>query len=64
MRPIATEDPRFYEHGGVDVTGTLRGAVLTALHKSVQGGSSITQQYVKNILVQRCENKQPDPTAS
>ncbi|MGH1527069.1 transglycosylase domain-containing protein [Leifsonia sp. L25] len=61
---IATEDPRFYEHGGVDVTGTLRGAVLTALHKSVQGGSSITQQYVKNILVQRCENKQPDPTAS
>ncbi|MFB9746653.1 transglycosylase domain-containing protein [Leifsonia shinshuensis] len=61
---IATEDPRFYEHGGVDVTGTLRGAVLTALHKSVQGGSSITQQYVKNILVQRCESKQPDPTAS
>ncbi|MDN4598895.1 transglycosylase domain-containing protein [Leifsonia virtsii] len=61
---IATEDPRFYEHGGVDVSGTLRGAVLTALHKSVQGGSSITQQYVKNILVQRCENKQPDPTAT
>ncbi|TDQ02200.1 MULTISPECIES: transglycosylase domain-containing protein [unclassified Leifsonia] len=61
---IATEDPRFYEHGGVDVTGTVRGAVLTALHKSVQGGSSITQQYVKNILVQRCENKQPDPTAT
>lgn len=61
---VATEDPRFYEHGGVDVSGTLRGAVLTALHKSVQGGSSITQQYVKNILVQRCENKQPDPTAS
>lgn len=61
---IATEDPRFYEHGGVDVTGTIRGAMLTALHKSVQGGSSITQQYVKNILVQRCENKQPDPTAT
>lgn len=61
---IATEDPRFYEHGGVDVTGTLRGAVLTALHKSVQGGSSITQQYVKNILVQRCESKQPDTTAT
>jgi membrane peptidoglycan carboxypeptidase len=61
---VATEDPRFYEHGGVDVTGTLRGAVLTALHKDVQGGSSITQQYVKNILVQRCENKQPDVTAA
>jgi membrane peptidoglycan carboxypeptidase len=61
---VATEDPRFYEHGGIDVTGTLRGAVLTALHKDVQGGSSITQQYVKNILVQRCENKQPDITAT
>ncbi|WP_431279300.1 transglycosylase domain-containing protein [Leifsonia poae] len=61
---VATEDPRFYEHGGVDVTGTLRGAVLTALHRDVQGGSSITQQYVKNILVQRCESKQPDITAT
>ena len=61
---IATEDPRFYEHGGVDITGTIRGAMLTALHKDVQGGSSITQQYVKNILVQRCENKQPDVTAT
>jgi membrane peptidoglycan carboxypeptidase len=48
----------------VDVTGSIRGAVLTALHKDVQGGSSITQQYVKNILVQRCENKQPDVTAT
>ncbi|MFF1877030.1 transglycosylase domain-containing protein [Leifsonia sp. NPDC058230] len=61
---VATEDPRFYEHGGIDVTGTVRGAVLTALHRDVQGGSSITQQYVKNILVQRCENKQPDITAT
>lgn len=61
---IATEDPRFYDHGGIDVTGTIRGALLTALHKDVQGGSSITQQYVKNILVQRCENKQVDVTAT
>ncbi len=61
---VATEDPRFYDHGGVDVTGTIRGAILTALHKSVQGGSSITQQYVKNILVQRCESKQVDVTAT
>jgi membrane peptidoglycan carboxypeptidase len=61
---IATEDPRFYDHGGIDVTGTIRGALLTALHKDVQGGSSITQQYVKNILVQRCENQQVDVTAT
>ena len=61
---IATEDPRFYDHGGIDVTGTIRGALLTALHKDVQGGSSITQQYVKNILVQRCETEQVDVTAT
>jgi membrane peptidoglycan carboxypeptidase len=58
---IATEDPRFYEHGGIDLTGTLRGAVLTMLKKDVQGGSSITQQYVKNILVQQCESAVVNP---
>lgn len=53
---VASEDPRFYEHGGVDLTGTIRGAMMTALHRDVQGGSSITQQYVKNVLVQKCES--------
>lgn len=49
---IAGEDPRFYEHGGVDIQGTIRGAVSTyVLNQDVQGGSSITQQYVKNVLI-------------
>ena len=52
---IASEDPRFYEHGGVDAQGTLRAAVTTALGGVTQGGSSITQQYVKNVRVQKCE---------
>ncbi|ASD21870.1 penicillin-binding protein [Cryobacterium sp. LW097] len=52
---IAGEDPRFYDHGGVDLQGTMRGALTTAFRGSVQGGSSITQQYVKNVLVQKCE---------
>jgi len=52
---VAGEDPRFYEHGGVDLQGTIRGAATTALGGTVQGGSSITQQYVKNVLVQKCE---------
>jgi membrane peptidoglycan carboxypeptidase len=52
---VATEDPRFYEHGGVDLLGTTRGAIETYLKHNVQGGSSITQQYVKNVLVQKCE---------
>ncbi|MDQ1582714.1 MAG: hypothetical protein QOF36_768 [Microbacteriaceae bacterium] len=65
---IAGEDPRFYSHGGVDLQGTLRAVVLTTLKKagqggSVQGGSSITQQYVKNVLLQVCEAK-PVQTAA
>jgi membrane peptidoglycan carboxypeptidase len=52
---IAGEDPRFYQHGGVDLQGTFRGALFTALGKPVQGGSSITQQYVKNVQLQTCE---------
>jgi membrane peptidoglycan carboxypeptidase len=53
---VAGEDPRFFEHGGIDLRGTVRGALTTVLRGNVQGGSSITQQYVKNVLVQRCEN--------
>jgi membrane peptidoglycan carboxypeptidase len=42
---ISTEDPRFYEHGGIDLQGTARAIVLTGLlHQSTSGGSSITQQ--------------------
>ncbi|GAA4159353.1 transglycosylase domain-containing protein [Gryllotalpicola daejeonensis] len=54
---IDTEDPRFYQEGGVDVIGTIRATLATALGHgdNVQGGSSITQQYVKNVLVQQCE---------
>ncbi|GAA1510426.1 membrane peptidoglycan carboxypeptidase [Agromyces terreus] len=48
---VAGEDPRFFDHGGIDIAGTVRGAVSTALSNSTQGGSSITQQYVKNVLV-------------
>lgn len=53
---VSTEDPRFYEHGGIDVAGTTRAIVKTYLiGGQTQGGSSITQQYVKNVLVQDCE---------
>ncbi|GAA2047830.1 transglycosylase domain-containing protein [Leifsonia soli] len=52
---IAAEDPRFFRHGGLDIQGTVRGAIATAMGGSVQGGSSITQQYVKNVLLQKCE---------
>ncbi|RXZ72195.1 transglycosylase domain-containing protein [Agromyces albus] len=49
---IAGEDPRFYEHGGIDIQGTLRAALNEyVIGGATQGGSSITQQYVKNVLI-------------
>lgn len=49
---VATEDQRFYEHRGVDPIGILR-ALWTDIRAgdTVQGGSTITQQYVKNAFV-------------
>jgi membrane peptidoglycan carboxypeptidase len=46
---IAIEDNRFYEHGGVDTTGILRALVSTARGQK-QGASTITQQYVNNVI--------------
>ena len=48
---VAIEDKRFYEHGGIDVHGILRAiwADITS-GSAVQGGSTITQQFVKNAI--------------
>ena len=48
---IAIEDRRFYEHGGIDVAGIAR-ALLADVRagKVVQGGSTITQQLVRNLF--------------
>jgi penicillin-binding protein 1A len=49
---VAIEDRRFYEHRGVDFRGMARAFWADLTHKStVQGGSTITQQFVKNQLV-------------
>jgi membrane peptidoglycan carboxypeptidase len=52
---LAAEDPRFFEEGPIDVVGTLRAAAANAAGHQLEGGSSITQQYVKNVLVQQCD---------
>lgn len=52
---LATEDSRFYEHNGVDVEGLGRALVRTA-QGDMQGGSTITQQLVKNTLVVHAAN--------
>jgi penicillin-binding protein 1A len=49
---IAAEDKNFYKHGGVDVRGTVRAFWRDYQNKQVvQGGSTITQQYVKKAYV-------------
>ncbi|HYY63470.1 MAG TPA: transglycosylase domain-containing protein [Gaiellaceae bacterium] len=51
---VAIEDKRFYKHGGVDYKGILRAAVKDLrAGKLVQGGSTITQQLVRNLYISR-----------
>ncbi|HEX9696917.1 MAG TPA: PBP1A family penicillin-binding protein [Actinomycetota bacterium] len=51
---IAIEDQRFYDHPGVDLRAIIRAFFRnTNEGRVVEGGSTITQQYVKNVLVER-----------
>lgn len=51
---VAIEDHRFYEHGAMDMQGTLRALVSTS-QGNTQGGSTLTQQYVRLVLVEQAE---------
>ncbi|MFE0203344.1 transglycosylase domain-containing protein [Streptomyces sp. NPDC058985] len=48
---VAAENKTFYEDAGVDLKGTTRGVLNTLSGKGAQGGSTITQQYVKNYYL-------------
>ncbi|MDT7570999.1 MAG: hypothetical protein QOE05_1173 [Actinomycetota bacterium] len=48
---IAAEDERFLEHKGVDPLATIRAAYRDLTGGRTQGGSTLTQQYVKNVYV-------------
>jgi penicillin-binding protein 1A len=49
---VAIEDRRFYRHGGVDVEGVVRAAYADVrAGKALQGGSTITQQLVRNLYI-------------
>lgn len=53
---IAAEDKNFYSHNGINIESLFRAGVANYNNESVvQGGSTITQQYVKNVLVQEAE---------
>ncbi len=52
---LTAEDRKFYEHGGIDITGMgramSRDVVALARGRRLQGGSTITQQVAKNVLL-------------
>ena len=55
---VAIEDHRFYEHGPLDAQGTLRAFITNLAAGGVaQGGSTITQQYVKMVQIEEAKKK-------
>lgn len=48
---IAIEDKDFYQHGAIDFRGIARALYSIVVHKEIQGGSTLTQQLVKNSLL-------------
>jgi membrane peptidoglycan carboxypeptidase len=54
---VAIEDARFYEHGALDLKGTLRAFLTNRSGGSTQGGSSITQQMAKMTAINQARTK-------
>ena len=46
---VAIEDRNFYNHNGIDLTGITRAAWSIVTHQGVQGGSTLTQQLIKQV---------------
>jgi membrane peptidoglycan carboxypeptidase len=62
---IAIEDDRFYDHGAIDVEGTLRALLVNSTNSGiVQGGSSITQQLVKLTRLENATTERQKKAAS
>ncbi|MET7999793.1 transglycosylase domain-containing protein [Nonomuraea glycinis] len=56
---ISIEDFRFYQHGAIDIEGTIRALAKNVTAGGVaQGGSSITQQYVKQVLYNSADTEE------
>jgi len=56
LATVAIEDQRFYQHDGVDYEGILRAAVKDLeAGEAVEGGSTITQQLVRNLCIRNPE---------
>ncbi|TDD67558.1 penicillin-binding protein [Actinomadura rubrisoli] len=55
---VDIEDSRFYEHGALDLKGTIRALASNVESEQTQGGSTLTQQYVKNLLVDSAKTQE------
>jgi membrane peptidoglycan carboxypeptidase len=61
---LSIEDARFYQHGPIDIQGTLRALVVNSTSSDVQGGSSLTQQLVKMTLLENATTKKEQAAAT
>jgi membrane peptidoglycan carboxypeptidase len=61
---VAIEDSRFYLHGALDPRGTFRAFATDLNNQSVQGGSTLAQQYVKNALILTAHTKKAKTEAA
>ncbi|MGL3151474.1 transglycosylase domain-containing protein [Microbacterium sp. A82] len=52
---LSSEDKDFYTHGGVNIGATAKALIDNLNGTSSRGASTISQQYVKNVLIQQCE---------
>jgi len=48
---VAIEDKEFYKHPGLSTAGIVRAMISTIVFRNIQGGSTLTQQLVKNVLL-------------
>lgn len=51
LATLAAEDSDFYKHNGIDLESLLRAVKANLLNEKLQGGSTITQQLIKNVLL-------------
>nr|WP_314845941.1 transglycosylase domain-containing protein [uncultured Microbacterium sp.] len=59
---LSSEDKDYYSHGGINVGATAKALVDNLRGTDDRGASTITQQYVKNVLIQECE-QEADPAS-
>src|SRR5690606_9709454 len=52
---LSSEDKSFYSHGGVNLGATIKAVIDNVRGTSSRGASTISQQFVKNVLIQKCE---------